>query len=107
MNDWSVVENVSKLPGTSKLKVADLATGIDWTSTLFSKLEAVGEVHVIEISRHRLVELLPYTVDMFGGFPEKIKRYIGSFYALRLENESRHIVLCRRRFIMRSVHLNY
>jgi SAM-dependent methyltransferase len=99
LDEWAVVENyVSALPGTAKLKIADLAAGIGWASALFSKLGRIVEVHAIEISRHRLAELFPYAVDMFSGYPEKIKRYIGSFYELDLENESMDIVFMSQAF---------
>jgi SAM-dependent methyltransferase len=71
--------------------VADLAAGIGWTSALLSKLERVAEVHATEISRHRLIDLLPYAIDMFKGNPEKIYRYIGSFYKLGFNDDSMDI----------------
>lgn len=97
--EWTVVENyLSELPGESKLKVADLAAGIGWTSALFSKLDRVAEVHATEISKHRLNELFPYAIDMFKGNPDKIYRYIGSFYDLGFEAESMDIVFLSQAF---------
>jgi ubiquinone/menaquinone biosynthesis C-methylase UbiE len=99
MNEWAVVVDfVSELPGTDKLKVADLAAGIGWTSALFSKLDRIGEVHATEISYHRLAKLFPYAVDMFDANPEKIRRYIGSFYELGFKNESMDIVFMSQAF---------
>jgi len=79
LTEWAEVEKYVKgLSSASKLKVADLAAGIGWTSALFSTFDSIEEVHATEISRHRISELLPYAIDMFDGQPEKIKRYIGS-----------------------------
>lgn len=99
LDEWAVVEKyLYELPGTAKLKVADLAAGIGWTSALFSRLDRVSEVHATEISRHRLNELFPHSVNMFNGNPEKIKRYIGSFYTLGFESASMDIVFMSQAF---------
>lgn len=61
-------------------------------------MDRVAEVHATEISKHRLTELFPYAVDMFGGSPEKIRRYIGSFYELGFKDESMDVVFLSQAF---------
>lgn len=67
--------------------VLDLAAGIGWASALLSKLNAVDKVIAVELSRHRL-ELFPKSCEMFDGDESKIERYLGSFYDLKLEDQS-------------------
>lgn len=100
LDEWAVVEAMISdwLPGNASANVADLAAGIGWTSALFSKLDKINMVHAVEISKHRLVELFPHAVKMFDGKPQKIKRYIGSFYELGLPNESMDIVFLSQAF---------
>ena len=45
-----------------KVVIADLASGIGWTSALLSKLSNVAEVHAVEISKHRLGSLFENAV---------------------------------------------
>ena len=54
------------------LKIADLAAGIGWTSALLSKLPNIGEIHAVEISKHRLGSLFENSVRMFS---EEEKKY--------------------------------
>jgi ubiquinone/menaquinone biosynthesis C-methylase UbiE len=77
------------------LVVADLAAGIGWTSALLSKIDQVGTVHSVEISRHRLERLFPHCVEMLDADATKIHRYLGSFYDLRFPAASIDVVfLC-------------
>jgi SAM-dependent methyltransferase len=99
LDEWAIVEKyLREFPSCSKLIVADVAAGIGWTSALLSKLDNVAEVNAIEISTHRLTELFPYAVDMMGGYPEKIRRYLGSFYALGFDAESMDVVFLSQAF---------
>lgn len=99
MAQWQVVEDfLNKAAYSSGLEVADLATGIGWTSALFSKLPQVTNVHATEISRHRLIKLFPHAVSMFSGDAAKIRRYIGSFYKLGFSNSSMDIVFLAQAF---------
>lgn len=99
LDEWAIVKkHLSEIKAPNKLKVADLACGIGWTTALFSKNEKIEEVIAEEISKHRLAELMPFAIDMFGGRPEIIKRYIGSFYQLEIENESLDIVFMSQGF---------
>lgn len=80
------------------LRVADLAAGIGWTSALLSRVENVAEVSAVEISRHRLERLFPHSVAMLSGRSDKIRRYLGSFYELRLEARSMDVVYLSHAF---------
>jgi ubiquinone/menaquinone biosynthesis C-methylase UbiE len=80
------------------LRVLDLAAGIGWSSALLSKLECVAEVHAVEISRHRLERLFPHAVAMFGADERKIRRYLGSFYALKLPSASMDVIYLSQAF---------
>jgi|SRR5450631_1846149 len=88
---------VRELTG-SNLMVADLAAGTGWTSALLSKIDGVAGVHAVEISRHRLERLFPHSVSMFEGRPEKIRRYLGSFYDLKLPDRSIDVVFLSQAF---------
>ena len=81
-----------------QLRVADLASGIGWTSALISRIASVAEVHAVDISRHRLEWLFPHAVQMLEGCPEKIRRYQGSFYDLQFPAESMDVVYLSHAF---------
>lgn len=80
------------------IKVADLASGIGWTSTLISKIDKVKEVHSVEISKHRIGSLYEECVRMLSGDENKLFRYWGSFYNLKFENESMDILYLSQAF---------
>ena len=94
------------IAGEKKLKkfinanatVVDLAAGIGWTSALLSKLDEVKEVNCVEISKHRLELICPKAIEMFEGKPEKIKRYVGSFYSTKFKDESADVVFMSQAF---------
>lgn len=88
---------ISGMP-QAELRVADLAAGIGWTSALISRIASVAEVHAVEISRHRLERLFPHAVSMFSGRPEKIRRYLGSFYDMKLRAQSMDVVFLSHAF---------
>jgi len=88
---------ISGMPG-AELRVADLAAGSGWTSALISRIASVAEVHAVEISRHRLERLFPHSVSMFSGCADKIHRYLGSFYDLRLPAHSIDVVFLSQAF---------
>ncbi len=96
---WVVAEKLvlEFFPDDVSAHVADLAAGIGWTSALLSKIRQVAKVHAVEISRHRL-DLFPHAVDMFDGEAIKINRYLGSFYNLKLKDESMDLVLVSQGF---------
>lgn len=82
---------------SERLRVADLAAGIGWTSALLSRLPCVSEVLAVEMSEHRL-EIFEHAVLMFGGNPAKISRFLGSFYDLRFEDQSIDLVFMSQAF---------
>ena len=84
MEDYRIGEAYVAGMTSSALSVADLASGIGWTSSLLSRLPNVGRVHAVEISQHRLELLFPQAVRMFAGDWTKISRNLGSFYQLKL-----------------------
>jgi ubiquinone/menaquinone biosynthesis C-methylase UbiE len=82
----------------SALRVLDLAAGIGWTAALLSKLDCVDEVHAVEISVHRLERLFPHAVTMFEARADKIQRYLGSFYELKMPSASVDVVYLSQAF---------
>ncbi len=96
--DYIVSEKkIQNLIGNNSI-IVDLAAGIGWTSALLSKMDKVDKVHCIEISKHRLDLLFPKAVEMFDGKPKKLKRYIGSFYSTKFENEIADVVFMSQAF---------
>lgn len=79
-------------------RILDLAAGIGWTSSLLSKLDCIREVLAVELSVHRIGELFEHAVKMFGGNASKIKRYIGSFYSLKLDDNSIDVIFMSQAF---------
>jgi ubiquinone/menaquinone biosynthesis C-methylase UbiE len=96
--EYQQAENfIRELPGDD-LQIADLAAGIGWVSALLSKIDKVAAVHAVEISEHRLERLFPHCVSMFGGRGEKIRRYLGSFYDLKLPEGSVNVIFLSQAF---------
>ena len=98
MEDYTLAEPYIANMTKPSLAVADLASGIGWTSSLLSKLPNVSVVHAVEISQHRLELLFPQAVKMFGGQWPKISRKLGSFYDLKLDNSSLDVVFLSSAF---------
>ena len=92
------ITNFSKERNRSDLRVADLASGIGWTSNLISKLDCVKEVHSVEISKHRIGKLFEECILMLQGKEEKLFRYLGSFYDLKFEEKSMDILYLSQAF---------
>lgn len=89
----SEFEEALKLSGilnnpNRKLQIADLAAGICWTSALISQIPNVETIHAVDISRHRMELLSPLVFEMLNGNPDKLHRYIGSFYNIKLTPNS-------------------
>jgi SAM-dependent methyltransferase len=98
MDGYRIAEQfVAQIP-MQGLAVADLASGIGWTSSLLSKLPNVGSVHSIEISQHRLELLFPQAVRMFHGVPAKLHRNLGSFYRMAFTDTSMDVVFVSSAF---------
>jgi ubiquinone/menaquinone biosynthesis C-methylase UbiE len=98
MLEYRQAEEFVRSMGGDGLKVVDLAAGIGWTSSLLSRVENVAEVHCVEISSHRLERLLPHSVVMYGGSAAKIRRYLGSFYDVKLPDHSMDVVFLSQAF---------
>jgi ubiquinone/menaquinone biosynthesis C-methylase UbiE len=88
LDEYELAEKFIRQYSIKNLKIADLAAGTGWTCALISKLSEVDLVHAVEISQHRIEELFEKTVRILEGNPAKIKRYLGSFYEIKLENSS-------------------
>jgi len=98
MEDYRLAEAYIANIDKPQLAIADLASGVGWTSSLLSKLPNVGRVHAVEISQHRLELLFPQAVRMFGGNWTKISRNLGSFYELRFDDSSLDVVFLSSAF---------
>lgn len=90
-------QSVAEIP-RNDLVIADLASGIGWASSLFSKLPNVRSVHAVEISQHRLELLFPQAVRMFKGEAAKLNRNLGSFYNLQFADTSMDVVFLSSAF---------
>lgn len=77
------------------LKVADLASGTGWFSSILSSIDDIMEVSSVEISKHRIGDLFEKTVYLMQGDSQKIKRYLGSFYDLKFKQPLDIIFLCQ------------
>jgi SAM-dependent methyltransferase len=84
--------------GREGLEVADLAAGIGWSSALLSRNHCVARVHSVEISKHRLERLFPHCAAMFDADTQKIRRYLGSFYDVKIAAESVDVVFLSHAF---------
>ena len=98
INEYECSEKYIQNYGGDNIKVADLASGIGWTSTLISKIGKVKEVHSVEFSKHRIGILFEECVKMLSGDEKKLFRYLGSFYDLKFENESIDILYLSQAF---------
>lgn len=82
----------------SKINVLDVASGSGWASSLLSNFEFVETVMAVEFSLHRLDLLFEDTVANLGGDEDKIDRYLGSFYDLKLPDTSVDVVFLSQAF---------
>lgn len=98
MREYQLAEAFIRDIPRDGLKVMDLAAGIGWTSALLSKIDRVAEVHCVEMSSHRLERLFPHSIAMFQGSGAKIHRYLGSFYDLRMPEQSMDVVFLSQAF---------
>lgn len=98
LSEYQEAENQILSLNRGSLDVADLAAGIGWTSALLSKLDCVRTVHAVEISKHRIGSLFEHSVTMLNGNPGKLKRYLGSFYETKFQNESLDLIVLSQAF---------
>lgn len=80
------------------LSVADLGAGIGWTTAMLSKNPKINKIHAVEISQHRIEKLFPQCMKMLDGEEGKVFRYIGSFYDLKLPEDSIDIIFMSQAF---------
>jgi len=98
MDGYKIAEEFVSQISAQSLALADLASGIGWTSSLLSRLPNVGSVHAVELSQHRLEMLFPQAVRMFHGEPAKLKRSLGSFYDLAFADASMDVIFISSAF---------
>jgi len=98
LHDYYAAEDFFKKEFDSQATIVDLAAGIGWTSVLLSKLNNVSEVHSVEISKHRIDLIMPAALEMFQGNPNKLKRYVGSFYKTKFDRDSMDAVFLSQAF---------
>ncbi|MDA9604853.1 class I SAM-dependent methyltransferase [Candidatus Pelagibacter sp.] len=91
-DEYLFSEKIINSYNKNDIVVADLAAGIGWTSALISKLDKVSTIKAFDISIHRIDILCPHAIKALKGVPEKIKRYIGSFYSTKISKESVDII---------------
>jgi SAM-dependent methyltransferase len=98
MESYAMAERyLAQLPQKG-LVIADIASGIGWSSSLLSKLPNVAQVHAVELSQHRLELLFPQAVRMFNGAPDKLHRNLGSFYQMGFADQSMDVVFISAAF---------
>ncbi len=66
----------------------DLAAGACWTAALISRVPSVDCIYAVDISCHRLRDLAPLICDFFGAASSKVRRVLGSFYEIRLPDQT-------------------
>ena len=98
LGEYKILEEFIRSLNKTGLEVADLAAGIGWAAILLSKLESIATVHAVEISKHRIGALFEQCIKMFDGNPDKLKRYLGSFYNTKFESQKMDIVLLNQAF---------
>ena len=82
----------------TNIDILDLAAGIGWTSVLMSKIKKVSSVSAVEISKHRITSLFEHCNIMLSGDSNKINRYLGSFYDIKLDNNSIDLIYMSQSF---------
>lgn len=97
LDEYKNIEPFIKKQGNN-LEVADLACGTGWASSLISKLSEVKKIYCVEFSKHRLIDLLPKTVEILGGLSNKIFPCYGSFYDCKITSNSIDIVFLSQAF---------
>lgn len=96
--EFDTALSLTKINTISESVVVDLAAGIAWMSALLTKLPSVKEVHAVEISQHRINLLAPHSFKMLSGIEEKFYRYLGSFYDIKLKENSCDFIFLSQAF---------
>ncbi len=76
----------------------DLGVGVCWTSAILAKKPHVERVYAVEMSRHRLLELAPITLQQYGAPAEKVTRVLGDFCDIKLDDGSVDAVVMAQTF---------
>lgn len=66
----------------------DLAAGTLWAEPRLLGAGPVERIYALELSRHRLLKLGPVVLDHYGVPRERVVLVLGSFYDLRLPDDS-------------------
>jgi ubiquinone/menaquinone biosynthesis C-methylase UbiE len=74
-------------------KVLDLGGGSGWLSGYLSKYDGVETIYLLDSSRYFLHDMLPPTVQLAGGRPEKIVPIEGLFTPLLFEDSFLDVVV--------------
>ena len=96
--EFDEVKNIIMSLNNTNLAIADLGAGVGWSSALLSKIEKVSEVHSVDISQHRLETIFNSVSVILEAKEKKISRYIGSFYALKFDDNSLDIIFMSQAF---------
>lgn len=99
---WKEFHDVLSLAGKAGRPIGgvgvDIAAGVCWTTALLSRVPAVERIYAVDISFHRLQKLAPLVGAMFDWVPAKVVRVLGSFYHLRLPDQSVDFVFMSQAF---------
>ena len=66
----------------------DIASGVCWATALLSRIETVDKLYAVDISKHRMSKIAPKVFELFNANTKKITRAIGSFYDIKLSENS-------------------
>ncbi len=90
----------------------DLAAGSCWAAPHLLGRTGGGKLYCLEYSKHRLIDIAPKVLAHYGVPPEKVVLVRGSFYDLRLPDQSLDFVFMSQAFhhaddplrLLREVH---
>lgn len=77
---------------------ADLACGTMWAVPHLLDQAPIDRLYCVEMSRHRLLTIGPKMLEHYGVPQERVVLCLGSFYHLRLPDESLEFVLLSQAF---------
>ena len=79
--------------------VASLASGTcALESLILKKYKGIKKMFCVEFSKHRIKEIAPRVLDHYKIDPNQIKLCLGSFYNLKIENNSLDVVILCQAF---------
>lgn len=77
---------------------ADLACGTAWAAAHLLRVAPIERIYCVEYSEHRLLGMAPLLLAHYKIAPERAVLCLGSFYELKLANESLDFVLLSESF---------